>query len=147
MMHSIETDNKSRVRRDARGYEIRFGRVRLEISNWSDRQRKLRALVLLPDDRGNQHQGSDISDVPALRYREPKFSYEGHQERPELGDTSMNRMSVIIWMKISSTYANLQPMQFLGPVEKVSLASKADQIEFFLYSIQKVENLQVCVHS
>jgi len=43
MMYSIETDNKARVRRDARGYEIKFGRVRLEISDWSDRQRELRA--------------------------------------------------------------------------------------------------------
>jgi len=88
MMYSIETDNK------ARGYEIRFGPVRLEISDWSDRQRELGALVFLPDDRGNQHQSSDSSDVPALWYRETKFSYEGHQERPELRDTSMNRMSV-----------------------------------------------------
>jgi len=94
MMYSIETDNKVRVRRDARGYEIRFGPVRLEISDWSDRQRELRALVFLPDDRGNQHQSSDSSDVPTLWYRETKFSYEGHQERPELRDTSMNRMSV-----------------------------------------------------
>jgi len=75
-MYSIERDNKARMRRDARGYEIKFGRVRLEISDWSDRQRELRALVFLPDDRGNQHQSSDSSDVSALRYREPKFSYE-----------------------------------------------------------------------
>ena len=92
MMYSIETDNKARVRRDAREYE--FGRVRLEISDWSDRQRELRALVFLPDNRGNQHHNLDCSDVPALRYGETEFSYEGHQERPELRDTSINRMSV-----------------------------------------------------
>ena len=76
MMYSIETDNKARVCRDAREYEIRFGRERLEISDWSDRQRELRALVFLPDDRGNQHQGSDISDVSALSPFSYYFTYD-----------------------------------------------------------------------
>ena len=109
IMYSIETDNKARVRRDAREYEIRFGRARLEVSDWSDRQRELGALVFLPDDCGNQHQGSEISDLPALRYREPKLSYQGHQERPELGDTSMNRMSVIIWIVENITDSRKPP--------------------------------------
>ena len=78
IMYSIETDNKARVRRDAREYEIRFGRARLEVSDWSDRQRELRALVFLPDNRRSQHHSSDSSNVPALRYGEAEFSYEGY---------------------------------------------------------------------
>ena len=68
--------------------------MRLEISDWSDRQRELRALVFLPDNRGKQHHNLDRSDVLALRYGETEFSYEGHQKRPDLRDTSINRMSV-----------------------------------------------------
>ena len=95
MGYSSETENKVCVRRDAHEYEVlKVRRVRLEISDRSDRQRELRALVFLPDDRRNQHQSSDSSDVPAFRYGETEFSYEGHQERPDLRDTSMNRMSV-----------------------------------------------------
>ena len=148
MMHSIETDNKARARKDARGYEIRFGRVRLEISDWSDLQRKLRALVFLPDDRGNQHQSSDISDISALRYREPKFSYEGHQERPELGDTSMNQMSVIIWI-VENIIDLRKP-----PADAVSWPSRegkscieggSDRVLPLLDS--EGRNPQVCVHS
>ena len=90
----MKTDDKACVHRDTRGYEVRSGGVSLKISDWSDRQRELRALVFLPDDRRNQHQSPDSSDPPALRYGEIEFSYKGHQERPELRDTSMNRMSV-----------------------------------------------------
>ena len=93
-MYSIETDNRACVRRDARRYEVRFGGVRLKIFNWSDRQRELRAPVFFPDDHRNQHQGTQSSDVPAFRYGETEFSYEGHQERPNLRDTSTNCVSV-----------------------------------------------------
>jgi len=48
---NIEADDKACVCFYARaGYEMRFGGVRLEISDWSDRQRELRALVFFPDD-------------------------------------------------------------------------------------------------
>jgi len=71
--------------------------VRLEIiseADWSDGQRELRTLILLPDDHRNQEPRSDSSDVSAFRYGETEFSYEGHQERPDLRDTSMDQMSV-----------------------------------------------------
>ena len=73
---------------------MRFGGVRLEIYNRSDRQWELRALILLPDDHGNQNRRSGSSDVPTLRYGETEFPYEGHQERLDLPDTSMNWISV-----------------------------------------------------
>ena len=68
--------------------------VRLEISNWSDRQRELRALIFLSDDHRNQNPTLGSLDVPALRYGEIKFPYQGHQERPDLRDTLVNWMSV-----------------------------------------------------
>jgi len=74
--------------------------VRLEISNWSDRQRELGALIFLPDDHWNQNPTLGSLDVPAFRYGEIKFPYEGHQERPDLRDTLVNWMSIhifIIW--------------------------------------------------
>jgi len=91
MVYNIETDNKVCVRRDARGYEVGFGLgVRSKISDWGDRQRELRAPVFLPDDRRNQHPSPESSDAPPLRYGETEFSYERHQERPELRNTSAN---------------------------------------------------------
>jgi len=71
----------------------RSGLEGLKTPDWSDRQRELRAPIFLPDDHRNQDRssgGSGGSDVHVLRYGETEFSYEGHQERPELGDTSVN---------------------------------------------------------
>ena len=65
----------------------------LKTPDWSDRQRELRAPIFLPNDHRNQDRSSGSSggsNVHALRYRETEFPYEGHQERPELRDTSMN---------------------------------------------------------
>ena len=91
MVYNLETDNKVCMRRG-----MRFGGVRLEISNRSDRQRELRALIFLPDDNRNHdpRSGNSTSDVPALRYGETELPYEGHQERSDLCDTLMNWMSV-----------------------------------------------------
>jgi len=94
MAYSSEADNKLCVRRNARVYEVRFGRVRLNIFDWSNCQWELRALIFLPDDHRNRNHGSGNSNVPALRYGETELSYEGHQEHPDLRDTSMNRVSV-----------------------------------------------------
>jgi len=68
--------------------------VKLDVSNCSDRQRELRALVFFPDNRRDRHHSSDSSYIPALRYGEAEFSDEGHQERPNLRDTSTNWVSV-----------------------------------------------------
>jgi hypothetical protein len=68
--------------------------MELEISNRSDRQRELRALVFLPDDHRGRGPMSGDSDVPALWYGETEFPYEGHQQRPDLYDTEMNCMWV-----------------------------------------------------
>ena len=70
-----------------------FKGARLDISNWSDHQRELRALIFLPDDHRNKNPRSECSDVPALRYGETELPYEGHQERLHLRNTSMDWMS------------------------------------------------------
>ena len=43
-VYNVEMGNQARVRRDACGYEVRVGgvRLKLKISDWSDRQRELR---------------------------------------------------------------------------------------------------------
>jgi hypothetical protein len=64
--------------------------MKLEIPNWSDRQRELSALVFLPNDHRNWSPTSGSSDVPAFWYGETELPYEGHQERPGLRDTWMN---------------------------------------------------------
>ena len=88
-IYNIEAYDKVYVRLYARAeYEMR-----LEISDWSDCQWELRALVFLPDDHRKEHDRSGRSYVPAFRYGEAEFSYEGHQERPDLPDTSKNWMS------------------------------------------------------
>ena len=90
-IQSIEADNKRACAETHAGTSlIRFGGVRTETSDRSDRQRELRALVFLSDDCRNQHQSPDSSDVPAFRYGETEFSYEGRQERLDLCDTSIN---------------------------------------------------------
>jgi len=95
VLYNIEANDKVCVHLYARaGYEMRFGGVGSEISNWSDRQRELRTLFFFPDDHRKREPRSDRSDVPAFRYGENEFSYEGHQERPDLRDTSINCMSV-----------------------------------------------------
>ena len=87
MVYNIGMDNKVCVRKTYTG--ARFDGIILEISNWRDRQRELRALIFLPNDNGNQNPRSGSSDVPALRYGKTEFPYEGHQERLDLRDTSM----------------------------------------------------------
>ena len=88
-IYNIEAYDKVCVRLYARAeYEMR-----LEISDWSDCQWELRALVFLPDDHRKEHDRSGRSYVPAFRCGEAEFSYEGHQERPDLPDTSKNWMS------------------------------------------------------
>ena len=87
MVYNIGTDNKVCVRKTYTG--ARFDGINLEISNWRDRQRELRALIFLPNDNRNFNPKSSNSDVPALRYGETEFPYEGHQERLDLRDTSM----------------------------------------------------------
>jgi hypothetical protein len=78
--------------RAQRRTRVRFGRVKLGISDWSDRQRELRTLIFLSDDHRNRNPMSGSSDVLAFWYREGEFPYEGHQERPGLRDTWMDYM-------------------------------------------------------
>jgi hypothetical protein len=52
--------------------------MELEISNWGDRQRELRALIFLPNYLRNRSPTSGNSDIPALWYGETEFPYEGH---------------------------------------------------------------------
>ena len=95
MLYNIEADEKVCVRLYARaGYEMRLGGVKSEVSDWSDHQRELRALIFFPDDHREREPRSDRSYVPAFRYGETEFSYKGYQERPDLRDTSINCMSV-----------------------------------------------------
>ena len=95
MLYNIEANDKVCVHLYARaGYKMRVGGVGSEISNWSDRQRELRTLIFFPNDHRKREARSDRSDVPAFRYGENELSYESHQERPDLRDTSINWMSV-----------------------------------------------------
>ena len=82
MAYSSEAENEVCVCRDAYGYEVRSGgAVRLDISHgadWNDRQWELRALVFLSDNRRNRNHSSNSPNVPAFRYGETEFSYEGY---------------------------------------------------------------------
>jgi hypothetical protein len=118
----------------------------ISIYNRGDPQRELRALIFLPGDHRNKNPRSGSPDVLALWYGETEFPNEGHQERSDLRDTWMNRMSVQkLSLKMSLTYANLQPIQVLGPAEKVSLHRRQIKPSPSC-SIQRVENAQISVH-